>query len=123
MHVTVPRNLESLDYAALDKIEAQIKTRKAQLFLEAEAKGRSLLEKIGQAVGGRFEPVVLQPASNGNGQHKAVKAKGRKATKIAIKYRNPAKPEETWSGRGRMARWLAAEVKKGRQAQEFAVTR
>jgi len=37
---------------------------------------------------------------------------------VAAKYRNPA-GGETWSGRGRMPKWLAAEVAKGRKREEF----
>ena len=118
----VPRNLETLDYAALDKIEAQIKTRKAQLFVEAEAKARRVLDQIGQAVGAKFEFVPpVMPATNGNGAHKAKAMRKPRKAKIAIKYRNPTNPAETWSGRGRPARWLAALEKQGKRREDFAV--
>ena len=54
----------------------------AKSDLQAEAKARTVLDKIASAVGGRFEPVVLQPASNGNGQHK-VKAKAYRVVERA----------------------------------------
>lgn len=40
--------------------------------------------------------------------------------KIAAKYKNKA-TGETWTGRGRMANWLAAEVKKGKSLKSFQV--
>ena len=40
--------------------------------------------------------------------------------KIAPMYRN-AKTGETWSGRGRTARWLAAAEKEGRKRAEFLI--
>ena len=41
---------------------------------------------------------------------------------VAVKYRNPDNPAETWSGRGRTARWLAEKLKKrGVKVEEFAV--
>ena len=50
---------------------------------------------------------------------KGVKAKAAKLRKpVAAKYRNPA-GGETWSGRGRMPKWLAAELAKGRTREEF----
>ncbi|MDH7547942.1 H-NS histone family protein [Stenotrophomonas geniculata] len=42
-------------------------------------------------------------------------------SKVAPKYRNPTNPSETWSGRGRQPRWLAALVQKGREPSEFLI--
>jgi DNA-binding protein H-NS len=39
---------------------------------------------------------------------------------VKPKYRNPA-TGEVWSGRGRMAGWLAAKVKAGEKAQRYLV--
>lgn len=38
-----------------------------------------------------------------------------------VLYRDPANPENTWSGRGQPARWLAQYVAAGRQREEFRV--
>lgn len=39
-----------------------------------------------------------------------------------VKYRNPDNPDETWSGRGRMARWIVEKLKKrGTKLEDFAV--
>ena len=42
-------------------------------------------------------------------------------SKVAPKYRNPANPSETWSGRGRQPRWLATLVQKGKEPSEFLI--
>ncbi len=42
-------------------------------------------------------------------------------SKVAPKYRNPANPGETWSGRGRQPRWLAALVQKGKSPSDFLI--
>ena len=50
-------------------------------------------------------------------------AAGRRAMQTAaikVKYRDP-KTNETWSGRGRMANWLAAKVKAGEKAARYLV--
>lgn len=44
-----------------------------------------------------------------------------KGSKVAPKYRNPENPTETWTGRGRQPRWLAAKVKKGSKATDFLI--
>ena len=47
--------------------------------------------------------------------------KGRKLGAVAPKYRNPANAKETWTGRGKQPRWLAAETAKGRPLDEFLI--
>ena len=37
---------------------------------------------------------------------------------VAPKYRDPDNPENTWTGRGRMPRWLAAATKGGKVKKE-----
>ena len=46
---------------------------------------------------------------------------GRKLGKVAPKYRNPENPKETWTGRGKQPRWLAAYTAKGRNLGEFVI--
>lgn len=38
--------------------------------------------------------------------------------KVAIKFRDPKNPENTWTGRGRMPRWM---VKAGKNKEAFAI--
>jgi DNA-binding protein H-NS len=45
---------------------------------------------------------------------KARKGKGS----VAPKYRDPKNPENTWTGRGRPPRWLAAAMKGGKAKKE-----
>jgi DNA-binding protein H-NS len=51
------------------------------------------------------------------GTTRAMKSGG----KVAVKYRNPNNPEETWAGRGRQPKWLVAALKKGANVDDFAV--
>jgi DNA-binding protein H-NS len=37
------------------------------------------------------------------------------------KYRNPAKPSETWAGRGKQPRWLNAELLSGKKIEDFMI--
>ena len=39
----------------------------------------------------------------------------------SVMYRDPADPANTWSGRGRAAKWLAKYEAEGRQRSEFKV--
>ena len=47
----------------------------------------------------------------------------RKKRKVAPKYRNPAKPSETWTGRGRQPRWMTAAIKSGKKRSSFLISR
>jgi DNA-binding protein H-NS len=44
--------------------------------------------------------------------------KGRKGGVVAVKYRDPKNPENTWTGRGRMPRWLVAATKGNKAKRE-----
>ena len=49
------------------------------------------------------------------------KPKGKSTGKVAAKYRNPANPTETWAGRGKPPRWLAAEMAQGRKLEDYLI--
>jgi DNA-binding protein H-NS len=40
---------------------------------------------------------------------------------VHAKYRNPAEPSETWAGRGKTPRWLSAQLKSGKQIDDFRI--
>lgn len=45
----------------------------------------------------------------------------RKYPRVLPKYRNP-KTSETWSGRGKLPRWLVAAMKSGKKMEEFRIS-
>jgi DNA-binding protein H-NS len=48
-------------------------------------------------------------------------SKRRPYPKVLPKYQNPAQPFETWSGRGKMPRWLAAQLGSGKKIDNFRI--
>lgn len=58
----------------------------------------------------RFDPAETMPRRG-----------PRKGSKVAPKYRNPVNRSETWTGRGRQPRWLAAALKGGKKLADFAI--
>lgn len=60
------------------------------------------------------EPMEAQPS-------REVARERRKYPRVFPKYRNPNEPFETWSGRGKQPRWLAAALESGRKIEEFAI--
>lgn len=45
----------------------------------------------------------------------------RKYPRVYPKYRNPKEPSQTWSGRGKQPRWLAAALRTGHSIDEFVI--
>jgi DNA-binding protein H-NS len=52
---------------------------------------------------------------------KQANGRGKAGIKVAVKFRNPKDPSQTWTGRGRKPLWLVAAVKKGAKQESFAV--
>ncbi|HXH01661.1 MAG TPA: H-NS histone family protein, partial [Xanthomonadaceae bacterium] len=80
----------------------------------ARAEGYTLEELFG--TGGASTSVATRAP-----RKTAVKRTRKSSGKVAPKSRNPANSTETWTGRGRQPRWLAAETGKGRKLDEFLI--
>jgi len=40
---------------------------------------------------------------------------------VLPKFRNPDRPSETWSGRGKQPRWLTAQLRSGKRIEDFLI--
>ena len=47
--------------------------------------------------------------------------RGGKGRTVAAKYANPDDPRETWTGRGRKPKWLAAKLSEGGKIEKFLI--
>jgi DNA-binding protein H-NS len=63
---------------------------------------------------------TMRPASLDQPSKERVQER-RKYPKVFPRYRNPDNHSETWSGRGKQPRWLAAALTKGRAIEEFKI--
>ena len=106
--MAIPK-IDKLSYLELlelqDRIEAAIQTKRA----EEQAKVREKVAEIAAEAGFSLDEVISK------------KGKGRRRGKVAIKYRNPEDPSQTWTGRGRKPNWLTAELEAGRSLEEFDI--
>jgi DNA-binding protein H-NS len=58
----------------------------------------------------------------GTSTSQSAAARGRRAyPKVRPKYRNPKNEMETWAGRGKQPRWLAAQLRSGRKLNDFLI--
>ncbi len=83
-----------------------ITTVRKKLTAQAKAEGYTIAELFGGKA----------PATK-----TAAPRKARKTGKVAPKYRDPANAENTWTGRGKQPRWLAAYTAKGRKVEDFLI--
>ena len=88
----------------------QVRKKLAQL---AKNEGYTLDELFGTGGGG----ATAARAPRGTAKKAARKSLG----KVPPKYRDPANAENTWTGRGKQPRWLAAYTGEGRNLDEFLI--
>ena len=114
------RNLSAKELGALIEKAKQQQTRlakrtpiatvRSKITKFAKAEGYTLEELFGMS-GNRGAKATAKPSSRA----------GRKLGKVAPKYRNPANPKETWTGRGKHPRWMATLIAKGKKVEDFLI--
>jgi DNA-binding protein H-NS len=97
-------NLESMSIDELWILHEKIR---AILSTKLEAEKRELERRLAQM--------------NGRIEHKE-KAR-RPYPKVHPKYRNPERPSETWSGRGKQPRWVGAQLRTGKKINDLMISR
>jgi DNA-binding protein H-NS len=96
--------LEKMSYAELVETETRIARLKAEKQGAERARVRQKLVDIAKEHGLDIHELF------GQGR----KSKGS----VAVKYRDPKNPQNTWTGRGRMPRWLVAATKGSKAKRE-----
>jgi DNA-binding protein H-NS len=114
------RQGEKLRKVSLTSIERQIQNLQQRAEKLRQNEKGPALRKIVELM--REHELAIADVRTALGGRKAgrkgpSKLRGRKVKPM---YRNP-KTGETWSGRGRVARWLAAFEKAGRKRAEFLI--
>ena len=114
------------DLAGMDEGELQDLIQRAGKALDrmvAKRARRTLKEakRIAAEVG--YEVTFSKPGRGDRRRKKAVETKPAASSreKVAPKYRNPDKPSETWTGRGRQPRWVQAALAEGRSLSDLAL--
>lgn len=117
-------NLSPQELAAL--IKRANSRRKVLAKRKPAAQTKAAVAKVLKSAGWTFEELFGKAGGTASAAapkkaRKGGAAKGRSTGKVAPKYRNPANAKETWTGRGKQPRWLAAEVANGRKVEEFLI--
>ena len=88
----------------------------ARLMQQAEAARKAEIRAVIDDIKAKMLEYGITAADLGS-SGRSSRAKG---TTVAAKYRNRA-TGETWTGRGKMPRWLQAEVNAGRRKEDFLI--
>jgi len=115
LEATMTIDLSVLTIEQLNDVisEAQrlIKSKKKSQLKAARAQ----IEKVAADFGYTLEELMVGK----NIEQEESSPKVRKP--VEIRYRNPVNQTETWTGRGKQPRWLAAAIASGKSLQDFAI--
>ena len=99
-----PKNLANMTYAELAAMQARIEQAK----VEKQNSERSALR----------QKLTDMAKEHGFDIHELFGKSRKMPGKVAVKYRDPGNPSNTWTGRGRMPRWMTAATKGGKAKKE-----
>ena len=93
----------------------ELKAQAEALLKQAETARRAEIAAVVLEIQAKMKEYGITLADLRGGSKKA-----KASNAVAAKYRYPA-TGESWSGRGRAPKWLAAELAKGRSRDEFLI--
>lgn len=99
--------LSTLNYTELVALKAELETELKRREQEEKAKARKQIVEIARTYGLNVEEVL----GKGGAVRKPVEAK----------YRHPANPELTWTGRGRKPVWVQDLLAEGQSLQDITI--
>ena len=101
------KDLERMSFKELQEYELKVKKAKTSVQERSRSDLRQKLESIAAEAGFKIGDLFG--------------GRGGKGRKVAAKYANPDDPTETWTGRGRKPRWLAAKIRAGEKQEKFLI--
>ncbi|MDO9597846.1 MAG: H-NS histone family protein [Azoarcus sp.] len=119
--------LETLTLTELNRLQKRVET---EIKRRSDTARRDLIKRMQKMVAeqGLTLEEVLGTVSTTSEKATAKPAKAAKIKKAAkptkvsvIKYRNPANPEQGWSGRGRKPQWALDWLAQGKSLDELEV--
>ena len=119
---TVAVDLDRMSVQQLTALIEAAEAKRRDKLEEAKAALRAEVERRAAELGISASDLFAQAGQRAPTEQKARGRRPRSdaGAKITAKYRDP-ETGETWSGRGRPPRWLAAREAEGRDRKEFAV--
>jgi DNA-binding protein H-NS len=103
-------DIKSLNHNQLNELIGKAQVRQSELRKEKVVKLREKVHALIKAEGYTFEDIFGLP-----------RGKRRSTGTVAPKYRNPADPEQMWSGRGKRPRWFSDALKAGKKEKDLTI--
>jgi DNA-binding protein H-NS len=97
------KNIENMSFAELAAMQARIERAKIERQSTDRAELKQKMADMAKKHG--FDLRDLFDGRRGKG-------------KVAVKYRDPSNSANTWTGRGRMPRWMTTATKGGKAKKE-----
>jgi DNA-binding protein H-NS len=94
-------DLESMSLDDLKKLSRDVERAIASFEDRKRKEARKAMEKVARDFGLSVEEVI------------GVQKPSSRVSKSAAKFRNPANPSDTWSGRGRQPGWFKEAISRG----------
>lgn len=101
-------DLDSLNPKQLNDLILRAEQRKNDLQREKIGKVREKIANLAKTEGFTIEELFGA-------------ARKQTGKKVKPKYRNPAAPNETWSGRGKRPRWFVAALGAGKKEKDLLI--
>jgi DNA-binding protein H-NS len=105
-------NIRNLSHSQLTDLIERAKARQEELAREKATKLRAKISALVKAEGLAIEDVFA-----GTGTRRG----GGVRRKVKPKYRNPADPSQTWTGRGKRPRWYSAALAAGKKEKDLLI--
>lgn len=105
-------DISKLNRKQLDTLRSKIDTREQEMHKQAIADLRARISKLVADEGYTMDEVF------GRRTRRATKRTG---AKVPPKYRNPADPTKTWSGRGKRPNWFNAAIAAGKKEKDLLI--
>jgi DNA-binding protein H-NS len=103
-------DIKNLNHNQLNDLISKAQIRQDELRKEKVVKLREKVHALINAEGYSFEDIF-------GGARKSKRA----GAKVAPKYRNPANPAQTWSGRGKRPHWFNDALKAGKKEKDLTI--
>jgi DNA-binding protein H-NS len=101
------RDINRMSLKELQELETKVQKAKSAVQDRTRTELRRRIEDIARQAGFKLGDLFS--------------GRGGKGRTVPIKYANPDDPSQTWTGRGRMPRWLAAKTRAGERLDKFKV--
>ena len=109
--------IEGIDLSSysVDQLDTLVEMAKAEINHKQQARlyeVRQQIEDLAAEAGMSLEDLLMMKSGG--------RKKGNGKPAVAAKYRNPADPSQTWSGRGKRPRWFNELMDAGYEPGELA---